>query len=339
MREKGSLRFSIRRNTKKLRPGDLVTVRSFPEISSTLGQSGALGGLPFLPEMLKYCGRTFIVRRRVDKLIQEGSRGGMRRIKNVVLLDGTVCDGKAHGDCQRACFLLWKTAWLKPADGGLESVQGESIGGSGAGPQSGETLLSHGKVCQVTELTVATTPLRLWDPRRYYGDITSHIYTPIDYLSYLLGGIYRNTLRRLIGRVHNKKAPRSNPVASESLNLQQGQLVEVKSAEEIHATLNPSGRNRGLYFMPGMWDYCGRRLRVLYRVDRMMSEKTGELRTLNQTVILEGVTCNGKAHGGCQRGCYVFWKDTWLRRIAEDPQEPPSYSCNPLGHSGRTKRS
>jgi len=70
--------------------------------------------------------------------------------------------------------------------------------------------------------------------------------------------------------------------------------------------------------MPGMWDYCGRRLRVLYRVDRMMSEKNGELRALNQTVILEGVTCNGKAHGGCQRGCYVFWKDTWLRRADED---------------------
>ena len=81
---------------KKLHPGDLVTVRSFPDILSALDDSGSLDALPFLPEMLKYCGRTFTVRRCVNKLIQEGVGTSMRRIKNVVLLDGTICDGQAH---------------------------------------------------------------------------------------------------------------------------------------------------------------------------------------------------------------------------------------------------
>ena len=38
---------------KKLHPGDLVTVRSFSDSLSTLDETGALEGLPFLPEMLK----------------------------------------------------------------------------------------------------------------------------------------------------------------------------------------------------------------------------------------------------------------------------------------------
>lgn len=306
---------------KKLRPGDLVTVHSHQDIFSTLDATGSLDGLPFLPEMLKFCGRSFTVRRRVNKLIQEGVGASMRRIKNVVLLDGTICDGQAHGDCQRACFPLWKTAWLKPADGKLESVQDGAEAAVETASEDGETLLPR-KACQVTELMKATTPLPLWDPRRHYWDITSHTYKPRDYLSYILGGIYRKTLKRVIGKFAKKQPSLPSPALAESLDLKPGDLVEVRSAAEIWATLNAEGKTRGLYFMPGMWGYCGRRLRVLLPIERMMSEKTGEMRALHQTVILEGVTCNGKAHGGCQRGCYVFWKDTWLRRVDGSKEGP-----------------
>ena len=316
------MKISLKAKLNKIRPGDLVTVRSFPEISSTLDQSGAFEGLPFLPEMLKYCGRSFTVRRRVNKLIQEGVGASMRRIKNVVLLDDTICDGKAHDECQRACFPLWKTAWLKPADGKSESAQNGERDAADVASHEGEANLPIRKTCQVTELMKATTPLPLWDPRRHYWDITSRTYKPKEHITYILGGIYRKTIKRLIGKIIKRKAAPTPPLIAERLDLQPGELVEVKSADEIRATLNQEGKTRGLFFMPGMWEYCGRRLRVIQPIERMMSEKTGEIRALSQTVILEGVTCNGKAHGGCQRGCYVFWKDTWLRRVNEDSQNP-----------------
>jgi hypothetical protein len=40
-----------------LSPGEVVRVRTASEIFATLDDRGALDGLPFMPEMLKYCGR------------------------------------------------------------------------------------------------------------------------------------------------------------------------------------------------------------------------------------------------------------------------------------------
>src|SRR5262249_42621492 len=52
--------------TLDLKPGDLVRVRSASEVFSTLDASGTLDGMPFMPEMLKYCGRVLPVTRRAD---------------------------------------------------------------------------------------------------------------------------------------------------------------------------------------------------------------------------------------------------------------------------------
>jgi hypothetical protein len=317
----------LKRPKKELRSGDLVTVRAFPEIALTLDGSGTLNGMPFLPEMLKYCGQTFPVWRRVNKLMQEGVDSGMRRIRELVLLEGPTCDGRSHGDCRRACFPLWKTAWLKPADEKPEIRPDRLRGAGNKRSYESEANLPIGRTCQVTELRKATAPLLLWDPRRYYWDITSRTYKTGEYLSCILGGIYRKTLKRIIVKVVRKKPTAKPSIPIENLNLQPGELVEVKAADEIHASLDEHGKTRGLYFMPEMWEYCGRRLRVLHPIERMMSEKTGEIRNLNQSVILEGAICTGKAHSGCQRICYVFWKDTWLRRV--DPPEREDPDCRP----------
>ena len=305
------------------RPGDRVVVRSLGEILSTLDPSGALEGLPFLPEMTSYCGRELAVRRRVDKLIQEGVGSSMRRIRNVVLLEGAVCDGRDHGDCQRACFPLWKTAWLRPADErSPRSLPADPAGSSPDGaPGERDAAVADlpRKTCQVTELLKATKPLPLWHPLRHYWDLSSRTYSPRDYLAYIARGIYKRSLKKVIGRLARRTSKPRPQAPPEPLDLKPGDVVEVRSRSEIRATLDADGRHKGLYFMPAMWSLCGRRLRVLQRVDRMMSEKTGEMRSLARTVILEGVTCDGKAHGGCQRGCLVFWKDAWLKRGDEAP--------------------
>lgn len=298
------------------RSGDLITIRTFNEISATLDCLGTLEGLPFLPEMLMYCGRRFLVRRPINKLIQEGRRG-QRRIKDVVQLEGVTCDGMAHRGCQRSCYLLWKTAWIKPAEDRQECSLTDTAVLSNAKWYSSLSLLTGGKVCQATELSKATKPLLLLDPRRYCWDIISGTYTPKEYISYITKGFCRHLAipqaRGLSKKRH--RPPISFPQGS--LNLVPGETVEVKSAAEIRESLDSSSRCRGLYFMPGMWGFCGRRFRVLRRVDKMMSEISGEMHRLHGTVILEGVTCDGKAQGGCQRGCYVFWKETWLHRFVK----------------------
>src|SRR6266850_1015993 len=52
--------------------GDLVEVRPLEEIESTLDESGCLEGLPFMPEMGRFCGRRIRVFRCVDKVLDFG---------------------------------------------------------------------------------------------------------------------------------------------------------------------------------------------------------------------------------------------------------------------------
>ena len=59
------------------------------------------------------------------------------------------------------------------------------------------------------------------------------------------------------------------------LDLRPGELVRVKSKEEIEATLDHSNHNRGLSFDGEMVRYCGRTARVRARVNRIVDEHTG----------------------------------------------------------------
>jgi len=98
------------------------------------------------------------------------------------------------------------------------------------------------------------------------------------------------------------------PDTEPPLNLQPGDWVEVKSEAEILHTLDAAGRSQGLVFMPARAEYCGRRVRVLKRVDRIILEHTGEVRKLKRTVLLEGAICAG-AGQRCDRGCFYFWRE------------------------------
>ena len=94
-----------------LRSGELVRVRSVLEIAPTLDVRGSLDGMPFMPEMLQYCGGTFRVSSRADKTC--AGDGAPRRMPNAVHLGDLRCDGAAHGGCEAACKLFWNEAWLE----------------------------------------------------------------------------------------------------------------------------------------------------------------------------------------------------------------------------------
>lgn len=94
-----------------------------------------------------------------------------------------------------------------------------------------------------------------------------------------------------------------------------GDVVEVRSIEEITSTLDANGEYEGLPFMDEMRQFCGRRFRVFKRADKICSETPYflDLRRMRDAVSLEEVRCDGSGHDGCRRLCMVFWKERWLK--------------------------
>jgi hypothetical protein len=171
----------------RYRTGDLVEVRSMGEILATLDQYGFLDGMPFIPEMLQYCGRRFRVGAVAHKTCDTARQTWTgRRLQATVHLAGLRCDGLAHGGCQAECNLFWKDEWLKPAvDNGDDSASTTAamhvpVGGCTEAQLLANTHRSSGAEgeelrysCQATEMYAATQPLAWWDVRQYVFDVVT----------------------------------------------------------------------------------------------------------------------------------------------------------------------
>jgi len=96
-----------------------------------------------------------------------------------------------------------------------------------------------------------------------------------------------------------------------------GEWVEVLSKQEILATLDANGMLEGMPFMPEMSKSCGQRFRV-YKVAHKTCDYVNpypfRLRRLERTIHLD-TRCDGDAHGGCQAGCLLYWKEAWVKRV------------------------
>ena len=97
--------------------GDVVEVKPAEEILAGLDERGELDSLPFMPEMLQFCGRRFVVDKIAFKTCDTATWTGLRRLTDTVHLAGVRCDGEAHGGCQAGCLIFWKTAWLTRVSG------------------------------------------------------------------------------------------------------------------------------------------------------------------------------------------------------------------------------
>jgi len=94
-----------------------------------------------------------------------------------------------------------------------------------------------------------------------------------------------------------------------------GSYVRVRSADEIRASLDASGKRDGLLFMPEMYRWTGRRLRVLKQVQSVF-EYAKHAPAALPIYILEGLQCSGAILGEkspCDRRCSILWHGDWLR--------------------------
>jgi hypothetical protein len=85
--------------------------------------------------------------------------------------------------------------------------------------------------------------------------------------------------------------PKGVPTPIAVLGLKPGELVRLKSAEQIAATLSVSNKNRGLSFDPEDLPYCGGIYHVRRQVTRIIDERSGRMLTMRTPCVsLEGVT-------------------------------------------------
>ena len=327
--------------TRALRVGDWVEVRSKAEILSTLDRNGQLNGLPFMPEMLAFCGKRFQVYKRAHKTCDTVFPVRGRQMDDAVHLE-TRCDGSSHGGCQASCIIFWKTAWLKrvgesEAKGNVERVREDapSVGAASSEAQCSEANVWHRAqierdgappvyVCQATRLPYATTNLNWWDVHQYVEDLRSgnvslwrlmcgasyFLYYAISQAGIGLGP----TMRWFYDKFHPlwrgtpfpRKAgtiPAGQPTPTEKLDLKPGEFVRVKSHDQILATLDAHNKNRGLYFDAEEVPYCGRTFRVLKSVTRIINENTGRMQEMKiPCVILDSVVCEGR-YSECRLFC------------------------------------
>lgn len=295
-----------------LQRGEEAEILSLAEIRATLDHQGALDGLPFMPEMERHAGKRVQVYRRADRLCVEGAPT-LRRLRDTVFLGDLRCDGSAHGGCQRSCLMLWKEAWLRRSSRARASPAPAPVprdAPTASGPAENVREGSHYS-CQSTALFAASTPMPAWRPDQYMRDLVTGNLTPFELAhAFFATAKHRADMRvtRTVRRARPKKTPR------EQLGLQPGEWVQIKSAEEINATLDPAQKNRGLEFSPGMSAYCGGLYRVGQRIERMIDEGTGIMRTLTDTVMLENLHCDGLCTRGCPRATPLYWREIWLRR-------------------------
>lgn len=357
----------ISRPKLNLKAGEWVEILSPEEILATLDERSCLDNMPFMPEMLRLSGQRFRVGARADKTCDPAKTPwSLRRLTDSVHLEGVRCNGEDHGGCQAGCLIFWKEAWLKRvATGNVvapDSLRNGNGNRNGLGKQhkglvSVESIFAASSkkaadgetayFCQGTEVRNFTSFMKWWDIRQDIRDIRSGNLasglgrgTRMERLFDLALAIIRIVRAVIVYVMWGRYGVRYPAVAGkldktpvEILDLQPGEFVQVRSKEEIEATLDKNNRNRGLLFDTEQVPYCGGIYRVLRRVNRIVDENTGKMVAMKYPcIVLEGVWCKSDFHRLCPRAIYSYWRENWLRRVPVSTvptaaQEPETAAC------------
>ncbi len=330
----------------ELKVGDWVAVRSACEILATLDESACLDELPFMPQMLQHCGKKLRVAKLAHKMCDTVHGTGARKMNDAVFLGDLRCDGQAFGGCEMTCTIVWKNAWLRRVgendaieasapDDRLDRLVMAATRRKSPNGTAGEPLFS----CQATKLPVATEPLPWWSYNQYVFDYQSGnvalstLLSRMAFMGYsalVSSGLgFGSALRWIYDRfqsvrggvpfpVHAGRHPTGGIKPAVELGLQPGDLVRVKSIEQILETVDKRLMNRGMSFHSEMVPYCGKTFRVKGHVRKIINEKTGQLVTLkNSCIVLEGAGCHGRFTNpiNCPRALPPYWREIWLERV------------------------
>jgi hypothetical protein len=256
---------------------------------------------------------------------------------DAVHLTESRCDGSAHGGCQNACSMYWKEQWLRRVEPGDPVTPTSAAGRRMLLPllvlnsekepfEDGETRWS----CQATEMSrAAPERLPLKKLGQYREDVVSGNAGVLAVLRSFLVGVfnrYQERSKRFLPRFlvfrgglrwgFLQGGVRSGRTPTDVLDLQPGELVRIKSREEIMATLDENLLNRGMGFDAEMSRFCGRTARVKARATQCVDERSGRMLTMkNPCIILEDIVCEGVFTANCPREYVCWWREIWLERV------------------------
>jgi len=299
--------------------GDLVEIRTWEEIRSTLDERGCLEQLPFMPEMHAMCGRRAHVFRCMHRLFDYRKTRRMRHMDGAVLLVGAVCDGSSHGACEAACHTIWKSAWLRrvernaatpgvrPSTDRLDPIE-DAVQQFGTQPPR--------YACQLTELNAASQSIRSWSPTNFLRPLIAGNVAPsafiVGWLTHLFNEVQH--YRQVVSFPAFEVAVQSG-ASLEETRLNTADQVVVRPSAEIRATLNDRLEHRGLGFETDMLKHCGRRCCVQAEVKRLIDIVTGEMRTMKTPAyILRDIHFSGERQLFNAQYEPLFWRGVWLRR-------------------------
>ena len=111
-------------NNLGLQPGELVRIKPFPKILETLDTRNRNRGLYFDAEEVPYCGKTYRVLKRVERLINERT-GKIQPMKTpAVILENVICESRyseCRYFCPRSIYPYWREVWLERVESKDES--------------------------------------------------------------------------------------------------------------------------------------------------------------------------------------------------------------------------
>ena len=309
----------------KLRPGDLVEVKTPAEIVQTLDAEGTVDHLPFMREMVEYCGQRFRVSRRVVKACASGMKGGsvLRgfRSDDVVLLDGLRCSGADHDGCQKSCTIFWREAWLRKVD--------ESASPAAVSPADREKLRERLRTtaapnlyfCQASELLRATKSLTKWERyTKWVSEIRSgncSVWEMAQRMGFFWSGrfIARPSVLTAIAGTRARRRKRS------TCRLEKSCRSSRSKASSTHWMRQQVIGDCGFLRTCA----CCAASNSAWREGSTSSSLTGQERCASFAT-----RCSWKARtvdapdiafGGCSRAEYVYWREIWLRRSDESADD------------------
>lgn len=160
--------------------------------------------------------------------------------------------------------------------------------------------------CQIPSLPRIAEGRIVGDPQPFVQSLKRSLATPWNY--YVKRGlkyVYHLTA----------KQKEKGTVIPKAVEFNIGEVVKVRSWEEIQGTLDTFKELKGCAFLAEMLQYCGTTQRVLQVMERFLDERDYKVKKVRGVILLENVICRGTpVFGRCDRCCHLFWRVEWLEK-------------------------
>lgn len=124
-------------------------------------------------------------------------------------------------------------------------------------------------------------------------------------------------LKKKVSRILKLSSKMINAKEYVNADIKSGDIVIVRSRDEIRRMLDDYRRYKGCFFVAEMYEHCGKEYKVLKTVNYFFDESKQKICKCRDTVFLDGVVCSGRQRlysVSCDRNCFFFWRTAWLKK-------------------------